>query len=65
MSKEKKESEGTAQVKMFLDKVCKSCVRFKADQGDPAYDNVGTAFYLQNAAFEALGKPKEIMVTVS
>lgn len=49
-------------VKMVQDKTCKSCIRFKGE-GKEA-ENVGSSFYLQNAAFEKLGKPDSIILTV-
>lgn len=42
------------------DKNCKSCVRFR-NQKD---DKVTTSIYIQNAEFEALGKPDSIKVSV-
>lgn len=49
-------------VVMALGKKCKSCVRFEA-KGDDG-EKVAASLYLQNAAFEALGKPESITVTV-
>ena len=50
-------------VTMAKDKVCKSCVRFKGE-GKEA-DTVGSSFYLQNAAYKALGDPDKIVLSVS
>ena len=55
-------SEKTVSVAMKQNKTCKSCVRFGAE-GKGA-DEVGSSFYLQNAAHEKLGKPKTIKLTV-
>jgi len=52
----------TPSVVMKQDKVCKSCVRFKAD-GDGA-EQVASSLYVQNAAYEKLGKPKSIKVSI-
>lgn len=43
------------------DKVCKSCVRFVGD----AENGVTTSLYLLNDAFQKLGEPTEITVSVS
>ncbi len=51
-----------ATVKMKKDKTCKACVRYKGEGKDA--ENVGSSFYLQNPAFELLGKPNEIKVTI-
>lgn len=49
-------------VKMKKDKTCKSCQRYKGE-GKPA-EEVGSSFYLQNPAYEKLGKPSEIKLTI-
>lgn len=43
-------------------KVHKSCVRFQAE--DASKEKVTSSCYLQNAAYEALGKPDSIKVSV-
>ena len=53
----------TVEVTMKSDKVCKSCVRFRGE-GKGA-DEVGSSFYLQNDAYEKLGQPKKIVMTIS
>jgi len=58
MAKEKAQS-----VEMTKDKVCKSCVRYRGEGKDA--EAVGNSFYLQNAAFKALGEPEDIKITVS
>lgn len=55
MGKDKKE----ATVDMKQTKVCKSCVRFENKESD-----VAKSLYLDNDAFEKLGKPKKISVIV-
>jgi hypothetical protein len=50
------------RVTMTQDKVCKTCLRFKGEgAGSTA---VGASFYLQMQAYEALGKPKKIVLSV-
>ncbi|MBW8002602.1 MAG: hypothetical protein FVQ80_11375 [Planctomycetes bacterium] len=49
-------------VTMKKNKTCKSCVRFGTEGKDA--EDVGSSFYLQNTAFEKLGKPGEIKLTV-
>ncbi len=44
------------------DKVCKSCVRYRSPHASK--DEVTTSLYLQNDAYEKLGSPKKIQVTV-
>lgn len=47
---------------MFLTKECKKVARFdNPSEDNPVVDN----FYLKNEAYDALGKPKEITITVS
>ncbi len=56
-------SEGKkVTVTMKKNKTCKSCVRFGAEGKDA--ENVGSSFYLQNDAFEKLGKPGSIKLTI-
>ncbi len=50
------------EVQMRTDKVCKSCMRYKA-QGQGALE-VCRTIYVQNQAFEKLGKPDVITVTI-
>lgn len=42
------------------DKQCKSCIRYR-NQKD---DKLTTSIYIQNAEYEALGKPDSIKVSV-
>ncbi len=49
-------------VTMAIDKVCKSCVRCRAE--GPESDTVSSSIYIQNAAWEALGRPKKFRITV-
>lgn len=46
---------------MKTDKKCKPCVRFRSED---TQDKVATALYLMNPAYEALGKPDSIKVSV-
>ena len=46
---------------LSLTKKCKSCVRFDDASANP---KVVTSFYLLNDAYEALGKPAEIELSV-
>ena len=47
---------------MTLTKECKKVARFdNPDEDNEVVDN----FYLKNEAYDALGKPKEITITVS
>ena len=54
----------TKSVKMIADKTCKSCIRYKAVNIDEG-NKVAASIYLQNDAYNELGKPKEITVTVT
>jgi len=51
------------KVTMTQDKVCKSCVRY-ANSGEEG-KTVASSLYLQNDAFNALGKPESISIVVS
>jgi hypothetical protein len=46
---------------LSLTKKCKSCVRFDDQSAKPM---VVTSFYLMNEAYEAIGKPAEIELSV-
>ncbi len=63
MAKAKKD-EGSKKhtVTMKIDKVCKSCVRCRAE--GPEGETVSASIYVQNATYEALGKPKTFKITV-
>ena len=62
MVKAKKADGKKHTVTMKIDKVCKSCVRCRAE--GPEGDTVSASIYVQNSAYEALGKPKKFKVTV-
>ena len=56
-------AKSTAQeTTLVQEKICKSCIRFRAEKGRD--DEVTTSLYLQSAAYDALGKPKTIKVSV-
>lgn len=62
MPKDKKTTGKKHTVTMKIDKVCKSCVRCRAE--GPEGETVAASIYVQNATYEALGKPKTFKVTV-
>jgi hypothetical protein len=63
MAEKAKESSTTVSpVKMKYDKKCKSCHRFVTTNQD---EKVTTGLYLLNEAYDSLGKPEQIVVTVA
>ena len=60
MAKEKEKVKKT--VTMAIDKVCKSCVRCRAEGAEG--ETVSSSIYIQNATYEALGKLKKFKITV-
>lgn len=61
MAKSTNTAAATSTV-MVLEKVCKSCVRFKSDVTN---EEVSQNIYILNAAYEKLGKPKRINLNIS
>jgi len=57
-----KEVTKVATTTLKVDKKCKSCVRYRSEDDS---DQVTTSLYLQNTAFEVLGKPERITISVS
>lgn len=59
---EKKNATTEASTTLKKDKQCKSCVRFRSEEPD---EKVTTSIYIQNSAFEAMGRPEMIKLTVT
>jgi len=61
--KESKEGvQKSVSTTLVKDKTCKSCIRFVSQAST---ETVTTSLYLQNAAWEALGKPESVTLTVA
>lgn len=53
----------TQKVTLTKNKTCKNCIRYGGEGKDAT--SVASSLYLQNPAYEALGKPDKIVVTIS
>jgi len=55
--------ETNVKVTLTQNKVCKACLRYGLVGTEGA--EVGSSFYLGTKAYEKLGKPKQITLTIS